>query len=236
MSVFRFQQFSVKHADSAMKVGTDALVLGSFISFPTAISGLDIGTGSGVLALMVAQEHPNLQIDAIELDLAAVNEAAFNFQVSPFSDRLECICGDFTQFQTDKKYDLIFSNPPFFEGSFKSLNQQRNAARHDDGLPLPILFQHVSNLMSENGLFWIILPATTFDSHLLTATQVGLNCSTEISTYGKPNQLTRKIGCFQKQSNHISQLTQKSIVIRDEHGKYTADYRELTKFFHFNEI
>ena len=236
MSVFRFQQFSVKHADSAMKVGTDALVLGSLISFPNASSGLDIGTGSGVIALMVAQEHPNLYIDAIELDLAAANEASFNFKASPFSDRLACICGDFTQFQTEKKYDLIFSNPPFFEGSFKSLNQKRNAARHDDGLPLLILFQQVSNVLSENGLFWIILPATTFETHLVTARQEGLECITEISIYGKPNQLTRKIGCFEKQSTHVSQLTQKSIVIRDESGNYTADYRQLTQYFHFNEI
>jgi tRNA1Val (adenine37-N6)-methyltransferase len=236
MSVFRFQQFSVKHADSAMKVGTDALVLGSLISFPNASSGLDIGTGSGVIALMVAQEHPNLYIDAIELDLAAANEASFNFKASPFSNRLTCLCHDFIDFQPEKKYDLIFSNPPFFEGSFKSSNQQRNAARHDDGLPLPILFQHVSNLLAEMGLFWIILPAATFDTYLLKASQVGLNCMTEISIYGKPNQLTRKIGCFVKQSNHLAQRTQKTIVIRDENGKYTTDYRQLTQYFHFNEI
>ena len=146
-----------------MKVGTDGVLLGAWAQplGEAATSALDVGTGTGLIALMLAQRFPDLLIDAIDIDSNAAEQAAENFSACPWSSRLAARQADFLEFAAacDKKYDLIVSNPPFFADSLKCPDEARSAARHDNGLPLAGLILKSADLLAENGNLCIIAPA-----------------------------------------------------------------------------
>jgi tRNA1Val (adenine37-N6)-methyltransferase len=233
MSVFKFLAFDVRQSDTAMKIGTDAMIFGALIQSAGKKQALDIGTGTGVLSLMVAQQNSALQIQAIEIAREAVLEAQDNFQQSSFHQQLTIVHADFTTHTFQHSFDLIFSNPPYFEKSSKSGNEQRNLARHDDGLPLETLFQRVSELLAPGGSFWLILPAATMDAYLGFAQDRQLYLQREIAVFGKPGNLVRKICAFVK---NAGQTTFENLIIRTETGQYTDAYVELTKAYHFNQL
>lgn len=233
MSVFKFKQFDVRQSDTAMKIGTDAMVFGALIAAEDHRQALDIGTGTGVLSLMVAQRNPQLQIEALEIAPEASQEAAFNFEQSPFASRLAVIHADFTRHNFPQTYDLIFSNPPYFEKSSKSGNQQRNLARHDDGLPLEILFTRTAQILDPAGIFWLILPHETMDAYLDFAETQGLFLQKEITVFGKPRNPVRKIAAFSK--NRATPVLDQ-LVIRTETGQYSEAYLALTQEYHFNKL
>lgn len=135
MSVFRFKQFSVKNEKSAMKVGTDGVLLGSAIT----ITGfekrmLDVGTGTGLIALMAAQRNAQAEITAVDIDEASAREAAYNFAKSPFSERLTALCTPLSRFSPENSFDLIFSNPPYYDTSLLNPKPRQAAARHTETL------------------------------------------------------------------------------------------------------
>lgn len=233
MSIFKFKHFEVNQTNSAMKTGTDAMVFGSLIDVEDKLNALDIGTGTGVLSLMAAQRNPKLKITAIEIEANAFQEAKLNFDASPFQNQLTALHIDFLEFNSDVKFDLIFSNPPYFENASKSLNPTKNLARHDDSLPLNKIFEKASDLLTEKGVFWIILPDLTFDNYLDFAMDQGLYLIKQIGIFGKENQLVRKIGAFSKanQEPEISRL-----IIRKSDGNYTEDYKKMTSEYHFNQL
>ncbi len=233
MSIFKFKHFEVNQTNSAMKIGTDSMVFGSLIDVEGKSNALDIGTGTGVLSLMTAQRNPNLKITAIEIEENAFEEAKMNFNNSPFQHQLNAFHFDFLNFNPDSKFDLIFSNPPYFENASKSLLQEKNLARHDDSLPLNVLFEKVSDLLNEKGDFWVILPSLTFDSYLNIAQQNSLFLVKEIEIYGKENQLVRKIGAFSKIKKPLKLAR---LTIRKRDGNYTDEYKKLTAEYHFNEL
>ena len=146
-----------------MKVGTDGVLLGAWaLPFKAgAASILDVGTGSGVIALMMAQRFPNAKIHAIDIDADAAAQAAENFSASPWSNRLTAQHADFLQFAQNcsQKFDLIVSNPPFFARSLQCPNDARTAARHDSALPLSSLILSAAALLSPDGTICIIVPA-----------------------------------------------------------------------------
>jgi tRNA1Val (adenine37-N6)-methyltransferase len=233
MSIFKFLAFNVKQSDAAMKIGTDAMVFGALIDSAGKVQALDIGTGTGVLSLMVAQQNRDLQIQAIEIAPEAAQEAQENFHQSPFHEQLTIVPADFTNHIFHQAFDLIFSNPPYFEKSSKSGNEQRNLARHDDGLPLETLFQRVAELLAPKGSFWLILPAATMDAYLEFALDRQLYLRREISIFGKPGNLVRKVCEFQKETGETAF---DSLIVRTETGEYTDAYVELTKAYHFNQL
>ncbi len=233
MSIFKFKHFEVNQTNSAMKIGTDSMVFGSLINVEGKSNALDIGTGTGVLSLMTAQRNPNLEITAIEIEANAFDEAKMNFNNSPFQHQLNAFHVDFLNFDPYCKFDLIFSNPPYFENAFKSINQEKNLARHDESLPLNELFEKASNLLTENGDFWVILPNLTFDAYQDTAHENGLFLEKQIEIFGKENQLVRKIGAFSKINKS---LEHSSLIIRKNDGNYTDEYKKLTIDYHFNVL
>jgi tRNA1Val (adenine37-N6)-methyltransferase len=233
MSIFKFKHFEVNQSNSAMKIGTDSMVFGSLIDVEGKSNALDIGTGTGVLSLMTAQRNPSLKITAIEIEADAFDEAKINFENSSFQPQLTAFHVDFLDFSPDSKFDLIFSNPPYFENASKSSSQQKNLARHDDSLPLNVLFEKVAVHLTENGLFWVILPNLTFDTYSEFASKIGLHLFKQIEIFGKENQLVRKIGAFSKINKSIDHSR---LIIRKNDGNYTDEYKELTIDYHFNVL
>ena len=233
MSIFKFKHFEVNQTNSAMKIGTDSMVFGSLIDVEGKSNALDIGTGTGVLSLMTAQRNPSLKITAIEIEADAFDEAKINFENSSFQPQLTAFHIDFLNFSPDSKFDLIFSNPPYFENASKSSSLQKNLARHDDSLPLNVLFEKGALHLTENGLFWVILPNLTFDTYSEFASKIGLHLVKQIEIFGKENQLVRKIGAFSKINKSIEHSR---LIIRKNDGNYTDEYKKLTVDYHFNVL
>ena len=157
---FRFQQFIVHHDRCAMKVGTDGVLLGAWARGGERI--LDVGTGTGLIALMMAQRYEQATVDAVEIDTEACQQAIDNVAESPFTNRINVICDAVQHFSMEserlKAYDAIVSNPPFFENALKNPDKGRVVARHSDTLPFADLFKAVKKLLSDNGEFSVIIP------------------------------------------------------------------------------
>lgn len=233
MSVFKFKQFEVNQTMSAMKIGTDAMLFGALIDSAGKKNALDIGTGTGVLSLMVAQKNPRIQIKAIEIEEIAFHEAKDNFKNSVFHHQLGAIHGDLKDFNPKERFDLIFTNPPYFTNSSKSVSQTRNIARHTDTLSLQELASKVSELVTDDGDIWVILPEEQMQ--LLTNKMKNLNffANEKILIFGKSNQIVRQIICFSK---IYKQIVQRELVIRDQNNQYTEEYKRLTSEYHFNKL
>jgi tRNA1Val (adenine37-N6)-methyltransferase len=158
---FQFKQFVVRHDRCAMKVGTDGVLLGAWVAVDCATSAvLDVGTGTGLVAMMIAQRNTAAVVDAIDIDKNACEQAAGNIENSPFRGRINVIHQSFSEYEAGKKYDLIVSNPPFFAHSLKSPDGQRSLARHNDTLPLKRLIGHAAGMLAERGRIALILPVS----------------------------------------------------------------------------
>ncbi len=161
MSIFKFKQFSINQDKTAMKVGTDGVLLGAWTSFMTKpYSILDIGTGTGLIALQLAQRSNAEIIDALEIDADAFEQAVSNFEQSDWSNRLFCYHASLEEFcnEIEEKYDLIVSNPPFYTDSYQSNTPSRNSARFTSSLSFRELMQSVSKLLNNSGEFSLIIP------------------------------------------------------------------------------
>jgi tRNA1Val (adenine37-N6)-methyltransferase len=233
MSLFHFKQFTITQSRSALKVGTDAMILGSVIDPGTYENGLDIGAGTGVLSLMVAQENPILHIDAIELDEGSFLDCKDNFASSNWKERLSAIHGDFLSFKNEKKYDLIFSNPPFYKDGLLSPDKRVSQSKHATDLSLEKLIEKSAEMLTEEGRFWLIFPFDLSEVIGQYAKNSGLSVQKRIRIEGKPGRPTRTIVClgFEPLSTHESM-----IVIRTEENTYSSQYSQLTKAFHGKEI
>lgn len=163
-SAFRFKQFSVDHQKSSMKVGVDAVLLGSWAkSFGDRI--LDVGTGCGIIALMMAQRNPKAHITAIDIDDQSIEEATHNFEHSPWADRLIAQLADFNKFfPKHGLFDLIISNPPFFHSGINDLSSARLRARHEGDLNLSSLLDRSHSLLKAGGRMALIFPYERYDS------------------------------------------------------------------------
>ncbi|MBS3994120.1 MAG: methyltransferase [Bacteroidetes bacterium] len=157
---FRFKQFLIAQDKTAMKVGTDGVLLGAWVSLNHADKILDVGTGTGLIALMLAQRSDANQIDALELDNAAYEQAVENFENSAWADRLFCYHASFQEFtaEIDEAYDLIVSNPPFYTEAFVSLDEKRTRSRFEQSLPFKELIELSTQLLTEEGQFAVIIP------------------------------------------------------------------------------
>ncbi|MFC6669157.1 tRNA1(Val) (adenine(37)-N6)-methyltransferase [Marinobacterium aestuariivivens] len=158
-SYFQCRQFRIEQGDCAMKVTTDASLLGAWAPVGQARRLLDIGTGTGLLALFAAQRSP-ARIDAVEVDAAAAEQARQNFAASPWADRLQLIEGDIRDLARDMpgQYDAILCNPPFFSASTPNRCERLARARHNDALPLADLLDVLERLLSGDGRAWLLLP------------------------------------------------------------------------------
>ena len=173
--MFRFKQFTVFQSECAMKVGTDGVLLGAWADTHNATRILDIGTGTGLLALMLAQRAPHAEITAIEIDPAAVEQAAANAQNSPWGNRIRIIGGDFGKHIFKEKFDLIVSNPPYFCNSLKNPDEKRKTARHDDTLTQETLAKGIAEIIAKNGTACVIYPTAEGESFIRTASSFALH-------------------------------------------------------------
>ncbi|MDX1543566.1 MAG: methyltransferase [Christiangramia sp.] len=232
---FKFKQFSIDQDRCAMKIGTDGVLLGAWSSLdhqPESI--LDIGTGTGLIALMLAQRSDAFQIDAMEIEDNAYEQAVENFEKSDWGDRLFCYHAGFDEFveemQDEEKYDLIISNPPFYSEDYKSGEINRDKARFADALPLSELIEGASLLLSEKGHFDLIIP--------YSEEQKALEIAKSHSLF--PNRITRVKGTgnspvkrslisfgFEKSEGEIKEL-----VLEISRHNYTEDFKELVKDFY----
>jgi tRNA1Val (adenine37-N6)-methyltransferase len=232
---FHFKQFSINQDKCAMKVGTDGVLLGAWSSPPENGNILDIGTGTGLIALMLAQKS-KANIDAVEIDNDSYMQACENIANSPWKSSIFAHNLCFTEYaqKCTKKYDLIVSNPPYFEKGSKSNNPNRNTARFTDRLPFSILIQLCSNLLNNNGLFSLILPYHISNNFINEAFLNRLYCikrTNVISKKGK--QPLRSLLLFAKKNEIMNEST--LIIEADSQGTFTNEYKDLTKdyFLHF---
>ncbi len=232
---FRFRRFIVQQRRSAMKVGTDGVILGSWAScYAPTPRILDVGTGTGLIALMIAQRLPTAKIDAVEIDIEATYEAADNFRASPFSDRLRAINIDFQSFaqSTSTKYDLIVSNPPYFDGTYKSDDTQRTAARHKELLPTGELIDGVLRVIEpNNGRFIAIFPYTDGTIFIAHAANSGLYCHRMLEIVPKPDKGAKRLIAEFALTRCLEPSSQRLTVLSSE-GDYSKEYRELTGDFY----
>lgn len=229
---FAFKQFKIVQDKCAMKVGTDAVLLGSWVNASNAKTILDIGTGTGIIALMLAQKSP-ARIDAIDIDLNAFIQATENVNDCSWKDRIEVHHISLQQFakESDHKYDLIVSNPPYFIDSSKASEESRTNARHTDQLPFKDLLDGVLQLLNPNGKFYVILPTKESElfredaeKHKLFLTKV----TRVITRTDKPEKrLLMRFEFIQRA------FSEDSITIeKDERHSYTDEYKEMTKDYY----
>jgi tRNA1Val (adenine37-N6)-methyltransferase len=226
---FRFKQFSVDDSKCAMKVGTDAVLLGAWADVSAAETILDIGTGCGVIALMAAQRS-KARITAIDIDESATLQSKENFLSSPWHERMEAIHVAVQQFQPDHLFDLIICNPPFFKNALKTPIHERNLARHNDTLSFDSLVSQVNRLLCENGKFAFILPVDEAYEVIHIALSQNLHINRCCNVYSREDKLPNRIlaELSRKESADPIEL----FTIRDQNNQYTAEYKDLTKDYY----
>ena len=232
-SYFQFKQFRIVQERSAMKVGMDGVLLGAWANALEAKRMLDIGTGTGLIALMLAQKNALSKIDAIEIDRDACEEAVLNVQQSVWNGRIMVHCQLFQEFvaETENKYDLIVSNPPFFSNGVKAQAETRAQARHADVLPLDVLISGATKLLNENGRIALVLPIEQLQDVENLAKISGLFLSRLCRV--KPNPVKRDFRILIELCNRPSTLQEETLMIEfEKHHDYTPEYRELTKDFY----
>lgn len=230
---FRFKEFTIHQDKTAMKVGTDGVLLGAWTAVENnPFSILDIGAGTGLIALQLAQRSSAAVIDAIEIDDDAYEQAVDNFENSPWSDRLFCYHAGLDEFvaEIEDKYDLIVSNPPFYTEDFKTKNTQRDTARFTDALPFEELLEGVSKLLEPSGTFCTIIPYKEYEDFINLAEANGLFPSKTCHVKGNPEaDFKRSLlsFSFEKTENTMEQL-----IIETTRHQYTEAYISLTKDFY----
>ena len=227
---FTFKQFFVAHDRCAMKVGTDGILLGAWAPVAGVKRILDIGSGSGLLALMLAQRtEASVTIDAVELDMSAAQQASENMAESPWASRVRVECADILIWATEQtaRYDLIVSNPPYYEPGVECATPEREQARYTGSLDHQALLVSAANLISEEGFFCVVLPERTGNAFIKKAQGIGwhLRLRTDIAdTEGRlPHRVL--LALSPKEGECFSDR----MVIRGPDQRYSEDYTALTQ-------
>lgn len=229
---FQFKRFFVAHDRCAMKVNTDGILLGALADSRNARHILDLGTGTGLIAIMLAQRTPcNVNITAVELDTAAAEQAYANFQYSPWRERLHLVQGDVMTLDLSSTFDLIVSNPPYFTHSPASRDRQRDLARaatisHFDWL------KRAQNWLSPRGQISLILPFEAAEKLIVQAETLDLFCVEYWHIQTKSNKLPKRaVVSF---ARYVQPLRLQKLVIYQQDNQYSAQFKQLTRDFYLN--
>jgi tRNA1Val (adenine37-N6)-methyltransferase len=234
-SYFQFKQFTIQQEKSSMKVCTDSSLFGAWLADkiekkilqPENI--LDIGSGTGLLSLMLAQKL-EAGIDAIEINEESYSQTKENFNQSKWSERLLAFHADIKSWNAPVKYDLIISNPPFFENDLRSGNQNKNVAKHDDTLTLEELVSSIERHLKEEGRFAVLLPFHRLEFFKKTAAPHNFYCIDELLVKQTPqHSFFRGMLLFAKQKEKFSST---ELTIKNEDGNYTESFSELLKDYY----
>ncbi|UUC45907.1 tRNA1(Val) (adenine(37)-N6)-methyltransferase [Flavobacterium cerinum] len=232
--MFQFKQFRIEQDRCAMKVGTDGVLLGAWTPVDQQpYSILDIGAGTGLIALMLAQRSFAEQIDALEIDEDAYEQAVDNFESSPWNDRLFCYHAALDEFaeEIEDEYDLIVSNPPFYTDTYHSQNEQRDLARFEDAMPFEELVEAASVLLSEAGVFSVIIPFKEETRFIDLAKESDLYPFKITRVKGTPTtEVKRSLIAFSR--NETLHPETDELIIETARHQYTPEYTELTKDFY----
>jgi len=216
-----------------MKIGTDAVLLGAWATVENYLNSiLDIGTGTGIIALMLAQRSNAELIDALEIDADAYEQCVENFENSKWSDKLFCYHASLLEFteEIDDKYDLIVSNPPFYSEDYKTQNTKKDLARFQDAMPFEHLLESVSKLLSENGIFSVIVPFKEEKDFVRLASNYNLYSNRILHVKGNPNSEIKR-SLIEFSFNEIT-IKIEELIIETSRHQYTEDYINLTKDFY----
>ncbi|MDO3694473.1 methyltransferase [Wenyingzhuangia sp. chi5] len=228
--MFQFKQFSISQDKSAMKVGTDGVLLGAWAPITKANHILDIGTGTGLIALMLAQRNEIAKIDAVEIAENAFTEAQLNFSNAPWSNRLKVFNSSLQSFKSDVQYDLIVSNPPYFTDTYQNEDAERTLARHVDNLSFQDLLFYTASLLTEKGTCAFIIPFSEESNFINLAKDQNLYIHKITRVKGRADvPVKRSLLYFAKEHKDC---TKNELVIELDRHVYTSDYINLTQSFY----
>ena len=229
--MFHFKEFSISQEVSSMKVGTDSVILGAWTPAYQPQRILDIGAGTGILSLMMAQRFPQALIHSIEIDAETAQECKQNITSSPWKGRITVFQTDIRDFSASNSYDLILSNPPFFSEDTHSPNQKRSLARASHSLPFAQLLNCVNKFLSPKGTFSVVIPYKEETSFLQEATYYSLYPLQKLYLKGTPSSpIKRSFLLLSRQQ--VTQILTKLLIVEKERHQYTEEYQELTKNFY----
>ena len=229
---FRFKQFSIRNDRAALKVGTDAVLLGAAMTLlPSDRRALDIGTGTGVIALMAAQRAPQLEIEAIDIDGPSAEEAGVNFRNSPWSGRLSARHCALADYEPGEKFDLIFSNPPYYDNSLRNPDERISTARHSSRLTLAHIFDFASSWLTDGGRLSLILPYDARISSLRTAASFGFHPFRTIMVRTVETKPPKRV--ILEFSRHDRAASQEFITLMKDGGR-SPEYSLLTQGFYLD--
>lgn len=227
MKSFKFKQFEIQQSSGVFRVGTDGVLLGALANIDSAENVLEVGTGTGLISLMLAQRNLKANFLGIDINAEAENLTRLNFENSPFNSRLQNILADFKSFETDRTFDLIVSNPPYFEGNPSGKDI---IARQTVELNFQQLISKSSKLLSENGMFSVIIPFEVGEGFVEIAKDNQLYLKRKINIYGIENSKIKRL--VLEFSPIEKDLEESDFVIEKSPRKYSDQYLELTKEFH----
>lgn len=229
-SYFRFKRFCVRHDRCAMKVGTDGVLLGAW----GGVEGkriLDVGTGTGIIALMAAQRNPDAQVLGIDIDEAAILQAQENVAESPFADRVSCTLQDITSYSPENRFDAILCNPPFFTEDTLPDDTSRALARNSRSLPFPQLIEKVAALLNANGQFSVIIPSSHMQEFVSLCLAEGLYLNRRCVVRTKASKPPRRTMLTFSKGQVTKSIEQEICLIADD-GNRSQAYKELTDAFY----
>ncbi|WP_431133656.1 tRNA1(Val) (adenine(37)-N6)-methyltransferase [Psychroserpens mesophilus] len=230
---FQFKQFTVQQDQCAMKIGTDSVLLGTWVSLErNPISVLDIGAGTGILSLILAQRSHAQTIEALEIDDKAYEQCVDNFEQSPWNDRLFCYHASLEEFadEIDDTYDLIICNPPFYAENYKTENSKRDLARFQDAMPFEHLLESVVALLSKEGLFSVIIPFSEEEKFTVLAAEFAIFPKRITHVKGSPSAAIKR--SLIEFSFSKSDIINSELIIETARHHYTENYINLTKDFY----
>ncbi|MEM6299585.1 MAG: methyltransferase [Bacteroidota bacterium] len=232
-SYFAFKQFQVDFCSDVFRLGTDACFLGAYAKAEHPKRILDIGTGTGVIALMLAQRFPEAQIVALDASEAAADCAKQNFLRSPFAARLQSIHTNLQELEPSENFDLIVSNPPFFQNSFPAPEPSRHLARHNDELSDDDLLTGVKAFLTDAGSFWVILPFDRKANFLTAAKKHGFFLCEQVSLHDKPTRPPKRVVLeLRKQDSVVTTAT--LWWLKTASGEYNDTTKQLWQDFYLN--
>ncbi|WP_426476179.1 tRNA1(Val) (adenine(37)-N6)-methyltransferase [Chryseobacterium sp. CBSDS_008] len=227
MKPFTFKQFEIQQSKEVFRVGTDGVLLGALADVERASNVLEVGTGTGLISLMLAQRNPRAEFLGVDINKDAARLTQLNFENSPFYTRLKNFHQDFKTFDTQDRFDLVVSNPPYFE---ESGSEKDKIARQTVELNFRQLITKASMLLSENGIFSVIIPVEAEEVFVLTGKEIGLFLCHRVNIKGIENSKTKRLVLeFSLQEQEINES---DFIVEKSPRQYSDQYLELTKEFH----